>query len=115
MHLPLMEFGDEGLSLDRLTRAVDAARECGLAAISANDHFLFQTPWLDGPTALAAAVERSGGMELATTVALVSLRGPVALAKTLAALDVLSERTRGRRGGPGIVRARLSRRGDPVG
>jgi alkanesulfonate monooxygenase SsuD/methylene tetrahydromethanopterin reductase-like flavin-dependent oxidoreductase (luciferase family) len=90
VHLPLMEFGNEGQSLERLTRAVDAARECGLAAISANDHFLFQTPWLDGPTALAAVLERSGAMELATTVSLVSLRGPVALAKTLAALDVLS-------------------------
>ena len=91
IHLPLMEFGDEGLSLARLTRAVDAARECGLAAVSANDHFLFQTPWLDGPSALASVVERSGDMELATTVALVSLRGPVQLAKTIAALDVLSE------------------------
>jgi alkanesulfonate monooxygenase SsuD/methylene tetrahydromethanopterin reductase-like flavin-dependent oxidoreductase (luciferase family) len=86
-----MEFGDEGQSLARLTRAVDAARDCGLAAISANDHFLFRTPWLDGPTALAAVVERSGAMELATTVSLVALRGPVALAKTLAALDLLSE------------------------
>jgi len=86
-----MEFGDEGQSLPRLTRAVDAARDCGLAAVSANDHFLFGTPWLDGPTALAAVVERSGAMELATTVSLVSLRGPVALAKTLAALDLLSE------------------------
>ena len=85
-----MEFGDEGQSLARLTRAVDAARECGLAAVSANDHFLFQTPWLDGPTALAAVIERSGDMELATTVSLVSLRGPVPLAKTLAALDLLS-------------------------
>ena len=91
VHLPLMEFGDEGQSLARLTDAVDAARECGFAAISANDHFLFQTPWLDGPTALAAMVERSGSMELATTVSLVSLRGPLQLAKTLAALDVLSE------------------------
>ena len=91
IHLPLMEFGDEGLSLARLTSAVDAARECGFAAVSANDHFLFGTPWLDGPTALAAVVERSGSMELATTVALVSLRGPIQLAKTLAALDVLSE------------------------
>ena len=90
VHLPLMEFGDEGHSLARLTRAVDAAREYGFAAISANDHFLFQTPWLDGPTALAAMVERSGSMELATTVSLVSLRGPVQLAKTLVALDVLS-------------------------
>jgi alkanesulfonate monooxygenase SsuD/methylene tetrahydromethanopterin reductase-like flavin-dependent oxidoreductase (luciferase family) len=91
IHLPLMEFGNEGLSLARLTRAVDAARDCGLAAVSANDHFLFGTPWLDGPSALAAVVERSGSMELATTVALVSLRGPVQLAKTIAALDVLSE------------------------
>jgi alkanesulfonate monooxygenase SsuD/methylene tetrahydromethanopterin reductase-like flavin-dependent oxidoreductase (luciferase family) len=86
-----MEFGDEGQSLARLTGAVDAARECGFAAVSANDHFLFQTPWLDGPMALAAVVERSGSMELATTVSLVSLRGPVQLAKALAALDILSD------------------------
>src|SRR6201991_142206 len=85
-----MEFGDEGQSLSRLHRAVDAARDCGFAAVSANDHFLFQTPWLDGLTALAAVAERSGTMELATTVALVSLRGPVPLAKAFAALDVLS-------------------------
>jgi alkanesulfonate monooxygenase SsuD/methylene tetrahydromethanopterin reductase-like flavin-dependent oxidoreductase (luciferase family) len=86
-----MEFGDEGQSLGRLTRAVDAARECSFAAVSANDHFLFQTPWLDGPTALASVIGRSGDMELATTVSLVALRGPVPLAKTLAALDVLSD------------------------
>jgi alkanesulfonate monooxygenase SsuD/methylene tetrahydromethanopterin reductase-like flavin-dependent oxidoreductase (luciferase family) len=90
VHLPLMEFGDEGQSLARLTRAVDAARDCGFAAVSANDHFLFRTPWLDGPTALAAAVDRSGTMDLATTVALVALRGPLPLAKMLAALDLLS-------------------------
>ena len=71
--------------------AVDAARECGFAAVSANDHFLFQTPWLDGATALAAVIDRSGAMELATTVANVALRGPVPLAKTLAALDILSD------------------------
>src|SRR3954465_1420657 len=86
-----MEFGDEGQSLARLTRAVDAARECGFAAVSANDHFLYQAPWLDGPTALAAVPDRSGAMELATTIALVALRGPVPLAKTLAALDLLSD------------------------
>ena len=91
LHLPLMEFGDEGQSFARLTSAVDAARECGFAAVSANDHFVFQTPWLDGATALAAVIDRSGAMELATTVANVALRGPVPLAKTLAALDVLSD------------------------
>lgn len=91
VHLPLMPFGDEPLSLRRLEATADAARECGFAAISVNDHFVFQTPWLDGPAALASVVGRSGDMELATTIALVSLRGPVVLAKTLAALDVLSE------------------------
>jgi alkanesulfonate monooxygenase SsuD/methylene tetrahydromethanopterin reductase-like flavin-dependent oxidoreductase (luciferase family) len=90
LHLPLLEFGDEGQSLARVTDAVDAARDCGFAAVSANDHFLFQAPWLDGLTALAAVIERSGDMELATTLALVTLRGPVPLAKALAALDLLS-------------------------
>jgi len=90
-HLPLIEFGDEGQSLARLTRAVETARDCGFAAVSTNDHFLFQAPWLDGPTALAAVLDRAGTMDLATTVSLVSLRGPVPLAKALAALDLLSE------------------------
>jgi alkanesulfonate monooxygenase SsuD/methylene tetrahydromethanopterin reductase-like flavin-dependent oxidoreductase (luciferase family) len=90
LHLPLMEFEAEGQSLRRLVGAVEAAREAGFDAVSANDHFTFSTPWLDGPTALAAVVEHAGTMTLATTIALVSLRGPTALAKTLAALDVLS-------------------------
>jgi alkanesulfonate monooxygenase SsuD/methylene tetrahydromethanopterin reductase-like flavin-dependent oxidoreductase (luciferase family) len=91
VHLPLMRFGSEQLSLRRLTETVDAARECGFAALAANDHLVFSTPWLDGPTALASIIERSGEMTLATTVALAVLRGPVPLAKTLAALDILSE------------------------
>src|SRR3954449_11552602 len=90
VHLPLMQLGDEPLSLRRLQAAADAARDGGFTAISANDHLFFATPWLDGPTALAAVVERSGQMELATTIALVVMRGAVPLAKTLTALDVLS-------------------------
>jgi alkanesulfonate monooxygenase SsuD/methylene tetrahydromethanopterin reductase-like flavin-dependent oxidoreductase (luciferase family) len=91
IHLPLMEFGEEGQSLARLRSAVDAARACGFAAVSANDHFVFSTPWLDGPTALAVVADRTGEMAVATTVSLVVLRGPVPMAKMLAALDVLTE------------------------
>ena len=91
VHLPLMEFRGEGQSFTRVMDAVDAARECGLHAVSANDHLVFSTPWLDGLTALAAAVERSGEMTLATTVSLPAVRGPVVLAKALTALDILSE------------------------
>jgi alkanesulfonate monooxygenase SsuD/methylene tetrahydromethanopterin reductase-like flavin-dependent oxidoreductase (luciferase family) len=91
VHLPLMQLGEEPLSLGRLERTVDTARDSGFAAVSANDHFVFQAPWLDGLTALASIAGRSGEMTLATTLALVVLRGPVQLAKALAALDVLTE------------------------
>jgi len=40
VHLPLMQFGDDEISPKRLGEAVDAARECGFAAVSANDHFV---------------------------------------------------------------------------
>ena len=56
-----MRFGEEPLSLE-LQATVDAARDCGFAAISANDHLVFQTPWLDGLTALASVIEAVGGM-----------------------------------------------------
>ena len=105
IHLPLIDFDAEGFSYRRLAETVDAARECGFAAISANDHFLFSAPWLDGLTALAAVVERSGEMKLVTTLALAVLRGPVPLAKSLAALDILSGGRMIAGVGPGSSRA----------
>jgi alkanesulfonate monooxygenase SsuD/methylene tetrahydromethanopterin reductase-like flavin-dependent oxidoreductase (luciferase family) len=89
-HLPLMEFRGEGQSLARIWNAAEAARDCGFAAVSANDHFIFSTPWLDGPTALAAVIEPTAPLELATTISLAGLRGPVVLGKSLAAIDLLS-------------------------
>ena len=107
VHLPLMEFGSEGQSFSRVMNTVDAARDCGLGAISANDHFFFSTPWLDGLTALAAAIERSGEMTLATTISLSALRGPVPLAKTLTALDSAFGWAPDRWGRAGLVPGRL--------
>ncbi len=49
------------------------------------DRLVFTRPWLDGPTALAAVLSRPGRMVLVTTVSLPVVRGPVALAKSLAA------------------------------
>lgn len=90
IHLPLADLDGSGLSRARLDDAVDAAREAGFRALSANDHLVFSRPWLDGPTALAASVERSGEMQLVTSLALAVLRGPAVLAKAVVALDVLS-------------------------
>jgi alkanesulfonate monooxygenase SsuD/methylene tetrahydromethanopterin reductase-like flavin-dependent oxidoreductase (luciferase family) len=90
LHLPQLELAGGPLSLRRLLDAVDEARDCGFAAVSANDHLLYGAAWLDGLTALAAAVERSAEMQLMTTVSLPTLRGPVPLAKALTALHLLS-------------------------
>jgi len=113
VHLPLIDFGGEGFSRRRLTETVDAALECGFAAISANDHFLFSAPWLDGPTALAAVAEHSGGMKLMTSLALATLRGPVPVAKMLAALDILSDGRVIAGVGPGSSKADYAAVGTP--
>lgn len=90
VHLPLIDFGYGRFTLARLTAVADTARDAGFALLAANDHLLFSAPWLDGPTALAAVLEHSGHLTLATTVALPVVRGPIPLAKSIAALDVLS-------------------------
>jgi alkanesulfonate monooxygenase SsuD/methylene tetrahydromethanopterin reductase-like flavin-dependent oxidoreductase (luciferase family) len=88
-HLPLIDLG-AGWSLPALKAYARAAAALGFRYLCANDHLHFSRPWLDGPTTLAAVIDDSGGMRLATTASLPVVRGPVALAKTLAALDLLS-------------------------
>jgi probable F420-dependent oxidoreductase len=90
VHLPLIALNGQHWSLRRLLEYTETAERLGFRALSANDHLLFPRPWLDGPTALAAVLARSGQMALATTVALPVVRGPIALAKSLAAIDLLS-------------------------
>jgi alkanesulfonate monooxygenase SsuD/methylene tetrahydromethanopterin reductase-like flavin-dependent oxidoreductase (luciferase family) len=89
-HLPLIDLGT-GYSLRALKNYARAAVDLEYSYLSANDHLLFRRPWLDGPTALAAVVEESGELGLATTIALPVVRGPAQLAKALAAIDVLSD------------------------
>jgi alkanesulfonate monooxygenase SsuD/methylene tetrahydromethanopterin reductase-like flavin-dependent oxidoreductase (luciferase family) len=89
-HLPLIEFGGARRTLADLRAYAQRAAALGYRYLCANDHLLFGRPWLDGPTALAATVEASGEMTLATTVCLPVVRGPVQSAKMLAAIDILS-------------------------
>ena len=90
VHLPLISFAGEQRSLDDLIAFTEAARDLGYTHLCVNDHLVFSRPWLDGPTALAAVLARTGRMTVATTVTVPVLRGPAATAKILAALDVLS-------------------------
>ena len=89
-HLPLMDFGGHPYTLDHLVAYTKTAAQLGFSALAANDHLVFSVPWLDGSVALAAVMEHSGKMTLATTVALSVVRGPVPVAKSLGAIDRLS-------------------------
>lgn len=90
VHLPQIGFDDRTWSLDGLIDYARTAERLGFDYLCANDHLLFSRPWLDGPTALAALVSHTS-LALATTIALPVVRGPVALAKTLGAVDRLSD------------------------
>ena len=89
-HLPLIHIDGSGWRPGELGSLTEAARDLGFGFIGANDHLTYHRPWLDSIVALASVLERSGGMRLATTVALPVLRGPIVLAKAAAALDILS-------------------------
>jgi alkanesulfonate monooxygenase SsuD/methylene tetrahydromethanopterin reductase-like flavin-dependent oxidoreductase (luciferase family) len=90
VHLPLLDVGGPR-SLPAFRAYVRAAVGLGYRYLCANDHLVFDRPWLDGPTTLAALVEASQDMTLVTTAGLPVLRGPVQLAKALAAIDILSD------------------------
>jgi hypothetical protein len=74
-HLPLIDFDGRGWSQRGLASYVDAARQLGFSLVSANDHLVFQRPWLDCIVALASVIDRSGDMGLATTVSLPASAG----------------------------------------
>jgi probable F420-dependent oxidoreductase len=89
-HLPLLAWDESRFDLTSLTTYVRTADRLGFAAISINDHLQFRRPWVDGPTALAAVLGASERMTIATTIVLTVVRGPIMLAKSLAAIDLLS-------------------------
>jgi alkanesulfonate monooxygenase SsuD/methylene tetrahydromethanopterin reductase-like flavin-dependent oxidoreductase (luciferase family) len=89
-HLPQIAWGDGSPSFGALADYVRLANAIGMRWLTANDHFVFGRPWLDGHVALSSVLEASGSMTVATSIALPVVRGPAPLAKTLAAIDRLS-------------------------
>lgn len=89
-HLPVVDFGKQKFSLEGLSAYVQTARDLGFKAVSTNDHLIAHRPWLDAATALTAAIPHSGNMALGSSVLLSVVRGPMQLAKALAAIDILS-------------------------
>lgn len=87
-HLPIADL--DGRGIPDLSSYARTAAQLGFDTLAANDHLVFSRPWLDGLVALSSVVGSSGDLTLATTAALPVVRGPAALAKAAAALDVVS-------------------------
>lgn len=90
VHLPLVAFREQTFSLSELVSYAETAEQLGFTTLCANDHLIYSRPWLDSLTALASVLAHTHQITLMTTTALPVVRGPVPLAKALAALDVLS-------------------------
>jgi probable F420-dependent oxidoreductase len=90
VHLPQIGWESKELSLERLISVAASAERLGFDTVSANDHLVYGRPWLDGPLALAAILGAAPRVRLMTSVALPLVRGPVALAKALGVIDLLS-------------------------
>jgi alkanesulfonate monooxygenase SsuD/methylene tetrahydromethanopterin reductase-like flavin-dependent oxidoreductase (luciferase family) len=89
-HLPVIDFGNQRFSLERLCAYVQTASDLGFKAVSTNDHLISSRPWLDAPTALAAvplSQRKHGGRNERESSGRAC---PIHLAKTLAAIDILS-------------------------
>ena len=90
VHLPVLTWNESEPEIPSLIAYVEAARRIGFTAVSVNDHLQHRRPWLDAQAALASVVAATGDMTLATTIALAVVRGPIPLAKSLGAIDLLS-------------------------
>jgi probable F420-dependent oxidoreductase len=90
VHLPVIDFGFQRFSLERLATYVQTAEKLGFKAVSTNDHIIYPRPWLDALTALTAVLTHTANMAVGTSVTLPIVRGPVQVAKALAAIDILS-------------------------
>ena len=90
VHVPQIPWDDDPVTLDGLITFATTAQRLGFTTLTANDHLVYGRPWLDGPTALAAVMAAAPTVRLMTSVSLPVVRGPFALAKSLAAIDRLS-------------------------
>ncbi len=91
VHLPLIDFGDGLLAPRELRDYTATADDLGYATLSANDHLVWQRPWLDGPTTLTSVHGDAGDMALATSISLPAVRHPTVLAKWLTTVGCLTD------------------------
>jgi alkanesulfonate monooxygenase SsuD/methylene tetrahydromethanopterin reductase-like flavin-dependent oxidoreductase (luciferase family) len=99
VHLPVIDFngnnnrkeGKENLhSREQILSIARKAESLGYDSLSANDHIVSRTSWLDSLSALSAAAAVTNRIKLGTSVLNIVVRNPVVCAKSLSAIDIIS-------------------------
>lgn len=96
IHLPVRVLpGSDGkpATARDLVEIIETAAGSGFTHVWVTDHIIWFNPWMDCLILLGAVAERAAAldMDLATGVIGLPLRNPVALAQSLATIDVISE------------------------
>jgi alkanesulfonate monooxygenase SsuD/methylene tetrahydromethanopterin reductase-like flavin-dependent oxidoreductase (luciferase family) len=90
-HLPLiLAPGEETPDAAFISDYAATAEALGYTTVSANDHIMYRSPWLDGPTTLAVAAAATARVRIATSILVPTIRHPFVAAKMLSTLDNLS-------------------------
>ena len=94
-HLPARVISDgrsqpAPASHEHLTSIASEASANGYASIWVTDHIVYFDPWMDCLLLLASVAGHAKGLKLAPGVLGLPLRHPVAMAQTLATLDIIS-------------------------
>jgi alkanesulfonate monooxygenase SsuD/methylene tetrahydromethanopterin reductase-like flavin-dependent oxidoreductase (luciferase family) len=100
-----MGLGREEISRVRILSYARKAEELGFDSVSANDHIVYRTDWLDSLTTLASVAAVTTKIRLGTSVLNIVVRNPVVSAKALSSIDILSSGRVFAGIGPGSYRA----------
>jgi hypothetical protein len=63
VHLPVIDFGFQRFSLERLAAYVKTAAELGFKAVSTNDHLIHSRPCADRPHGRALSKRKHGSRD----------------------------------------------------
>ena len=90
VHIPVVGFGHIEPAKEQLISFARYAEALGYDSLSANDHIVFHTSWLDSLAILSAVSVTTNRIMIGSSVLNIVVRNPIVCAKALAAIDILS-------------------------
>jgi alkanesulfonate monooxygenase SsuD/methylene tetrahydromethanopterin reductase-like flavin-dependent oxidoreductase (luciferase family) len=90
VHIPVMGFDGNHPTKEEIISFAQHAEALGYDSLSANDHIVFHTSWLDALSTISVVAASTTRILIGTSILNIVVRNPVVSAKALAAIDILS-------------------------